>query len=217
MLIREIASGRIPDGTRLLTERQMASDLGIAVGTLRKALAELEQKGLLERIQGSGNYVRAKANVESVYTFFRLELIDGGGLPTAKVLDVLKLRRPEEAAKFASLTAHRIRRLRYLNARPIALEEIWLDSRYSEVIRASELLESLYSFYKLNLGLVITQIEDKVGVSTIPDWAPDALEMPVGIPSGFIERIGYDQEGRAAEYSRTWFNSDTARYTIRLR
>ena len=41
MLIREIASGRIPDGTRLPTERQMAEDLGVAVWTLRRALSIL--------------------------------------------------------------------------------------------------------------------------------------------------------------------------------
>ena len=91
MLIREIVSGRIPDGSRLPSERQMAADLGIAVGTLRRALAILEDKGLLNRIQGSGNYVQAKASVPSVYSFFRLELLDGGGLPTADIIDVFNV------------------------------------------------------------------------------------------------------------------------------
>ena len=39
MLIREIAAGLYPDGSRLPTERRMAEDLGVAVGTLRRALA----------------------------------------------------------------------------------------------------------------------------------------------------------------------------------
>lgn len=217
MLIREIASGRIPDGSRLPAERQMSADLGVAMGTLRKALAILESKGLLARKQGSGNYVKVKTNVDSVYTFFRLELTEGGGLPTASVLEVLKLRRPEEAAQFSENTAHRIRRLRYLNDRPIAIEEIWLDSRYAQKVKASELVESLYTFYKDTLNLVITQIEDRVGVCEVPGWVPEAFGVPIGRPSGFIERIGYDQQGRVAEYSRTWFNQDIARYTIRLR
>ena len=58
MLIREIASGRLIDGERLPPERNMAADLGIAVGTLRKALDDLSAKGLLERVHGSGNYIR---------------------------------------------------------------------------------------------------------------------------------------------------------------
>jgi hypothetical protein len=36
----------------------LARRLGVAIGTLRKGLALLEQQGVLERIQGSGTYVR---------------------------------------------------------------------------------------------------------------------------------------------------------------
>ena len=81
MLVRDIAAGRMIDGEKLPPEREMAKSLGIAVRTLRKALAELQGKGLLERVQGSGNYVRPKPQVDSVYAFFRLELAEGGGLP----------------------------------------------------------------------------------------------------------------------------------------
>ena len=50
----------------------MAESFGIAVSTLRKALASLQEKGLLERVQGSGNYIRTKADTGSVYAFLRL-------------------------------------------------------------------------------------------------------------------------------------------------
>ena len=88
MLIRDIAAGRYLDGARLPPERQMAAELGISVGTLRKALDDMNAKGLLEKRQGSGNYVKTGATPNSVYSFFRVELIDGGGLPTAQVLNV---------------------------------------------------------------------------------------------------------------------------------
>lgn len=77
MLVREVAAGRLTDGEKLAPERDMAADLGIAVGTLRKALAELQERGLLERVQGSGNYIRAVSDPQSVYAFFRLEMIEG--------------------------------------------------------------------------------------------------------------------------------------------
>ena len=53
--------GSIPtkeDGERLLPERTLAKSLNISVGTLRKALKDLEQKGALFRKHGSGNYVK---------------------------------------------------------------------------------------------------------------------------------------------------------------
>ena len=45
MLIREIAAGHLADGARLPPERDMAADLNISVGTLRKALSDLVEKG----------------------------------------------------------------------------------------------------------------------------------------------------------------------------
>jgi GntR family transcriptional regulator len=85
LLIRDIAAGRLIDGERLPPERDMAATLGIAVGTLRQALKSLTEKGFLERVQGSGNYVRARSDAASVYALFRLG-VEGGGLPTARVL-----------------------------------------------------------------------------------------------------------------------------------
>ena len=58
MLMREIIAGRLLDGERLLPERTLAKSLSISVGTLRKALKDLEQKGALFRKHGSGNYVK---------------------------------------------------------------------------------------------------------------------------------------------------------------
>ena len=216
MLIREIASGRLPDGARLPTERDMAHQYGIAIGTLRKALATIEEKGLLRRVQGSGNYVQAKSNVDSVYAFFRLELLEGGGLPTANVLSVRKLSTPDAAKRFQSKKSHRIRRIRCLSDVRVAAEEIWLDGRFAETISKSDLSESLYHYYNTAFGLIISRVEDRIRTSNMPSWAPDVLELSAGAPCGFIERFGYDQSNSFVEYSRTWFNQNRAQYVSRL-
>ena len=50
LLIRDISGGRLMDGERLPPEREMAKTLSTSVGTLRKALAILVEKKLLERV-----------------------------------------------------------------------------------------------------------------------------------------------------------------------
>ncbi|MEO1662047.1 MAG: GntR family transcriptional regulator [Pseudomonadota bacterium] len=217
MLIREIAAGLYPDGSRLPTERQMAHNLGVAVGTLRRALAILEERGLLHRVQGSGNYVQAKAEVQSVYEFFRLELLNGSGLPTADVLEVQRLPKPETLPTIGpGPLAHRIRRLRYLDETPVEVEEIWLDGRFVDCVRPQELRDSLYYYYKERLKTVIGSVTDSVGVSVVPDWTPDGFGLAVGAPCGLVERVSYDLSGAAVEYSRNWFNHQVCRYTNRL-
>lgn len=218
MLIREISAGRLADGARLPPEREMAASLGIAVGTLRRALADLTEKGLLDRIQGSGNYIRAQGDLIGVYAFFRLEKTGGGGLPTAEILSVERMPKPSDLPEFGDAPeAHRIRRLRRLDGQPAAVEEIWLDGSRAERLAREELSESLYLHYRLALGFSIVRAEDRVAVGPVPDWAPADFAPRPGAVVGFIERIAWAGDGDSAEYSRTWFDPGAARYVTRFR
>jgi GntR family transcriptional regulator len=218
MLVREIMAGRLIDGERLRPEREMAAEFGIAVGTLRRALSELEGMGLLERVQGSGNYVRHRPGVPSLYAMFRLELRQGGGLPTAEVLSVARLAKPADAPPFGPAPeAHRIRRLRRLSGVPVAAEEIWLDAGRASVVRPEDLSESLYHFYRTRLGFWIARAEDSVTIAPAPDWAPPSFGPRRGEICGFVERVAEAQDGGRCEYSRTWFDAAKARYVQRLR
>lgn len=215
ILIREIASGLLPDGARLPTERHMAADYDVAVGTLRKALAILEDHGLLERVQGSGNYIRRKTNVSSIYAGFRLERVGGGGLPTATITAIQTVSAPIAAQAFGFPDkATQINRLRSLDGRPVALERIWLQGGYPVLDIQSDISESLYAYYRDRLGLVLSRIEDSVGAGELPaDLALPGIE--AGQPLGRIERRAWDQFSQAAEYSLTWFNPDRARFITR--
>lgn len=217
LLVRDIAAGRLLDGERLPPERELAASLGISVGTLRRSLADLKDKGMLRRVQGSGNYVTARAERAGVYAFFRLELRGGGGVPSADVIDVERQAKPDDLPDFGqSPEAHRIRRLRWLNEVPVALEEIWLDGAAAKRLQAEDLGPSMYQFYR-RLGIWIARAEDQVGVAPVPDWAAAPFEPTPGSLQGYVERLSWSQDGRRPEFSRTWFDNDKARYVARLK
>lgn len=217
LLIRDIAAGRLIDGERLPPERDMAEDLGISIGTLRKALADLTEKGLLERIQGSGNYIRQGGTQESVYAMFRLELLSGGGLPRADILDVTRIAKPDDLPAFGtSAEGTRIRRLRYLNDVMIAVEEIWLDGD-AGTVRRDLLSDSLYRYYQKQLGFWIVRAEDRVTIGEVPDWTPEIFTLVPGTVTGFIERYSWADRPKPVEYSRTWFDTNRAHYVQRLK
>ena len=215
MLIRDIAAGRLADGARLLPERDMAEKLGIAVGTLRKSLNLLAVKKLLERVQGSGNYVRARSDVSSVYSFLRIELLQGGGLPTAEVLSIVRMTAPVQSG-FASVDGFRFRRLRFMDKVPVAMEEIWLAGTVTDVVDEAAVSESLYLYYSDVLGVVITSAEDHVNVAPTPDWVDGRFGLSVGDIAGYIERIGRIHTGETIEFSRTWFDPNQINYVSRL-
>ncbi|MFS4583075.1 GntR family transcriptional regulator [Phaeobacter sp. C3_T13_0] len=215
-LTREIAAGRLADGERLAPERQLAQEYGTTVRTLRKALSELEKQGMLDRVQGSGNYIRTTQTLPSVYSMFRLELHGGGGLPTADVLSVVECTKPADLPNFGTTDrGTRIRRLRYLDNIIIAVEEIWLDAGAGSV-DASQLSDSLYRYYRLQLGFWISRAEDRVALGEVPNWAPANFTKSPGTTVGFIERLSWAQETAPVEFSRTWFDTDKALYVQRL-
>ncbi|OED36901.1 GntR family transcriptional regulator [Chromatiales bacterium (ex Bugula neritina AB1)] len=214
---REIAAGRFVEGDRLPPERELAHQFGTTVRTLRKSLAELEKQGMLERVQGSGNYVRDSDLARGIYSMFRLELPHGGGLPTAQILSLKELDKPVDLPQFgSSVRATRVRRLRCLDQMAVAIEEIWLDRSAGEIDVAT-LGDSLYRYYQLRLGFWVHRAEDRVSIAALPEWMPDSFGMKKKELCGFVERYSWAQQPVPVEFSRTWFNPHKARYVQRLK
>lgn len=216
LVARDIDAGRLLDGERLPPERDMAATLGTSIGTLRKALANLESKGLLRRVQGSGNYIQKPTQAAGSYAMFRLELLSGGGLPSAHVLSLEAMDKPGDLPTFGSSPrATRIRRKRFLNDVAIAVEEIWLDASAGE-LSADHLSDSLYQTYLAELHFWIARAEDRVSINALPPWTPPNFERP-GTACGYIERYSWADQPTAIEFSRTWFDTNKAVYVQRLK
>lgn len=216
-LVREIASGRLADGQRLPPEREMAAQMGVAVGTLRRALQILDQRGLLRRLQGSGNYVCAENDASSIYALFRLELLSGGGLPTAQVLSVDRLTKDPSLPRFGShAEGHRIRRLRFLSGMPAAVEEIWLDGACCDRLDPEGLSDSLYLHYRTRLRLQVAAAEDRIGQSPLPAWSPAGFPRSPGQDLPCITRLASTKTGATIEASRSWYDPATVAYVARL-
>lgn len=220
LISRQIRAGHFRAGERLPTEAELAESLGVAIGTLRKALTVLEQQGALERIQGSGTYVRNKRTGQSIYEFFRLELHDGPSLPSARILSVDKLKRPPEVASLSNdtkqLKAWRVRRLRLLNQTPVALEEIWFDARHAQDLQSAQLGESMYLFYQQNFNLWISRVEDHIFSQPAPDWGVREFGVRAKKMAGYIERLSWTANNELAEFSKTWFDPAVCRYSSRI-
>jgi DNA-binding GntR family transcriptional regulator len=56
----QIASGKLRVGARLPSERDLADQWGIAYQTVRRAMKELRERGLIASVIGKGTFVTAK-------------------------------------------------------------------------------------------------------------------------------------------------------------
>lgn len=157
---------------------------------------------MVARVQGSGNCVRAGNDRASVYSMFRLERVDGGGLPTARIVAVDRVAKDPALPPFGTAPdGHRIRRLRYLSGDLAAVEEIWLDGSHAARIAPEDLSESLYLYYRERLNLWIVRAEDSIGQAPLPNWTPAEFPHPAGTPMPHITRLVRLRDGSCAEAS----------------
>lgn len=73
-LADQIKAGRLSVGSRLPTERAIAEDVGISRNSTREALRSLENMGMIESIQGSGNYLTGSIS-KSLSSMIRMLLL----------------------------------------------------------------------------------------------------------------------------------------------
>lgn len=52
-----IASGELQPGARLEGERELAESLGVAIGTVRRAVEDLRERGLVVTLPAKGTYI----------------------------------------------------------------------------------------------------------------------------------------------------------------
>ena len=99
-IAEEIASARLPPGSKLPTEHEMVAAMGVSRTVVREAVAALRAQGLIVTRQGSGAFVAADADRRPFQLAF-------DGMPsTAEVLNVMELRASVEIAA-AGLAAER--------------------------------------------------------------------------------------------------------------
>lgn len=56
-LAARIADGELSTGARLPGERELATEYGVALGTARRAITELRERGLVRTLPSLGTYV----------------------------------------------------------------------------------------------------------------------------------------------------------------
>src|SRR5690348_16348237 len=91
-LLEAVLTGRYAPGEKLPTQRALAAELGVTMGSLREALKRLEQMGLVEVRHGGavrGRDCREHGGLDVIAHL----LFQSGGVGWAVLADVLEARR----------------------------------------------------------------------------------------------------------------------------
>lgn len=211
---KEIADGRWPLNKAIPSETQLATDFGVSVGTVRKALDILSDRGRLVKKQGSGTYAKSYADAGFWNRFQRYQYADGR-ITHFKGTVVLfeTVPAPAPVARILGLTEddrviHVARTMKSVNALPgdgdgAGLDISWLSADLFQNLtpKAYEQDLSLYAIYEAVCGVVICDVSDRLDVVN---------QLPAETP------INYHAEGPFFRLRRTarTFSAKTVEYRI---
>jgi GntR family transcriptional regulator len=224
LLRRRIAAGEWAPGALIPPEPELAAELGVSPGTVRKALSGLERHRLIERRQGRGTFVAAHSSERALFHFFRVvDRADGREAPTSMVLDCRS--GPAEPAEARALGlapgegVHRIERLRALAGRPVMLERILLPAvRFLGFALPvlTLMTDELYVLYQREYGVTIARAEERLAAVAADEAQAARLDLRPGTPLLEIARIAFDIEDRPVERRITWLDTLNHRYRASL-
>ena len=222
--LRELIATRAwPPHHRVVPEMMLAKQLGVARGTLRKAVKALVDEGLLVQVQGRGTFVTSRGFSGPVeHDMLSLaEAMSSHGirvntqvLARALVEASPRMLRLLELPELAATRLHRLERLRTAEDSPVAYFVNYVREDLCADLDNDHLASrSLYELIEHVVGQRIAAGQRSFEARAAePDMA-ERLEVSVGSPLQYFEQVTYLDDGRAVELSEVWVRSDRVRLT----
>jgi GntR family transcriptional regulator len=205
MLVRRLADRLWQPGKVIPSEFQLADELGVSQGTVRKALDTMTRERLLVRQQGRGTFVSEHSDERILFHFFRL-IPDHGApaYPSSRFISVKEgTANADEKTRLALGTKEkviRIRRLRLFSEHPAILEEIAVPRIKFSGLLQRELPNNLYALYANEYGVAIGHAREKLKAVPLSSRQASVLGVPEGTPALQIDRLALDLEDRPVEW-----------------
>ena len=223
ILLENIESGAWNPGFMIPSEIQLQHEYNISRNTVKKALDELVQEGMLNRIQGKGTFVSAPKIEQSLSSFYSFsKVMKSRGLNPKDI--ILSLKENEArvgVAKKLQLSENNqvfeLNRLRCSGDEPIILETSYIPTQLFPNLTAKMLENnSLYDVMQKEYGIYVTKAKEVFEPVLIRSHESMILQVGEGNPALLLERIAYDNQGIPVEFCRSLIRGDRCRFYTEL-
>lgn len=219
-LERAIREGDVKPGEHIETEVELAKRLGLSRPTVRQAIQDLVNKGLLVRRRGVGTQVvhsqmRRSVELTSLYD----DLSEAQHAPATTVLSLQV--KPADARLAASLRVDEgervlhIRRLRFMDGEPLAIMRNWIPAALLTTSKEELEETGLYEVMRRQ-GLNVRVANQRIGAAVASAADARLLEVKAGSPLLIMERTAFDDAGRVVETSAHKYRADSYSFETTL-
>lgn len=217
---KAILSGDLPAGSRLENEVSLGERLGLSRPTVRRAIQDLVDKGLLVRRRGIGTQVvhgQVTRGVE--LTSLYEDLSRSGQKPSTKILEYKVIKADSKMAEKLGVELGSdvlyMRRLRAADNVAVSIMENWLPAEFTDISEAELNEHGLYQILRAR-GVTIRVAKQKIGARKASAQESTDLSIEKNASLLTMDRTAYDNSGRAIEFGHHCYRPDLYSFEVTL-
>ncbi|BDS49322.1 MULTISPECIES: GntR family transcriptional regulator [Rhodoluna] len=215
-----IMSGQLAAGSRLENEVSLGERLGLSRPTVRRAIQDLVDKGLLVRRRGIGTQVvhgQVTRGVE--LTSLYEDLSRSGQKPSTKILDYKLTKADAKIAEKLNVAVGSpvlyVKRLRSADKVAVSILENWLPAEFTDITEADLNEHGLYQILRLR-GVTIRVAKQRIGARKANQAEATALDIEKNAALLTMDRTAYDNSGHAVEFGHHCYRPDLYSFEVTL-
>ena len=223
-LLRQwIEAGHYKPGDTLPPVPDLESQFAVSRITVRQAIAELAQEGLLQSERGRGTFVREPKITQKLNQISSwAETIQAiGMMPRTVEIQIEEVEPPTDVKLTIPVSADgtviRIKRLRYANEEPMCTMINFIRSDYVPNLAREGLIgESLYETLEHRYNITLSHAEETVEATLADKQTAEKLKINKGDPLLVVTRVTYNQIDEPFEVVKVKSRADKYQYSAML-
>lgn len=226
--VRERLRERILDGsygqdTRLPAESEIGAIFGVSRITVRQALGDLRNEGLIVKVPGKGSFVARSRPSQDLSRLegFGEAMSRQGHRIVNRVVSHLDLPAPPTVATRLDLSAGasvtEIRRVRFLDHAPVSFEVSYVPLDVGQRLREENLAErDIFLILESDYGIGLAHADIQIGAVNADAALAAALSVAPGAALLRIERLTWSLEGLPLDFEYLYVRGEAFQYALRL-
>lgn len=219
-ILEAIRSGKWRAGEVIPPEKKLCELFGVSIGTLRKAVDEITNAGILIRRQGKGTFVASHSQDRYLFFFFHLLGQDGfKEYPAVEFQDFGYITADDYAAQALGLVVdaplwHVSNRLS-LRGEIVSLDEIYLPQQLFPGLSQERLKvrqTTLYQMYQDDFDQTVMRAAERVQATLATPAQAKRLKVKAGDPLLKIIRIAYGVDDKPIELRYSFVQTRNCEY-----
>jgi GntR family transcriptional regulator len=221
-LRQRIMDGAYQPGEQLVTEGELMVEFGVSRGTVRQAVGQLVDQGLVERMQGRGTFVGAgvKQLFGQRFSGSLADLMTETNRAGAREVEIEKhAKLPVQAAMMLQLdepVGTIVRRVRTMDDKVFAYTVNYLPESTSSLVSAKELKTRGLMSLLAERGVALARATQSIRAQVADVDVSANLDVQFGVPVLFVERVVFDRADVPVDFVQTWYRGDMYEYTATL-